>query len=75
MKNMDIEAVIRNMADAGCGAGDIERVRMLHEAGFDEDIISCLRKCRCDLVEEMHRSQRRVDCMDRLIRSTESRIG
>jgi hypothetical protein len=71
MKSLDIEMIIRNMEDAGCGSEDLERVRRLHEAGFDSDIAQCLRKCRCDLIEEMHRSQRRVDCMDHLIRATE----
>ena len=72
MKNTDIEKIIVNMGDAGCSRTDIERVRNLHEAGFDDEIIKCLRRCRCDLIEELHRNQRRVDCMDHLIRATEN---
>ena len=72
MKNLDIEKIIGNMTDAGCSSGDIERVRRLHESGFDDDIIRCLRRCRCDLIEELHNSQRRVDCMDHLIRAAEN---
>ena len=30
-----------------------------------------LRLLRCDLIEELHRSQRKVDCLDFLIRQTE----
>ena len=71
MKNLDIDMIIRNMEDAGCCGEDMDRVRRLHEAGFDSDIVQCLRKYRCDLIEEMHQSQRRVDCMDHLIRATE----
>ena len=71
MKNTDIENILINMGDAGCSGEDIERVRKLHEAGLDEDIIRCLRRCRCDLIEELHRSQRKVDCMDHLIRAAE----
>ena len=72
MKNTDIEKMIANMGDAGCSRTDIERVRNLHEAGFDDEIIKCLRRCRCDLIEELHRNQRRVDCMDHLIRAAEN---
>ena len=73
MKNTDIEKIIVNMGDAGCSRTDIERVRNLHEAGFDDEIINCLRRCRCDLIEELHRNQRRVDCMDHLIRAAENK--
>ena len=72
MKNTDIEKILINMVDAGCASEDIERVRRLHEAGLDDDIVRCLRRCRCDLVGELHKSQRRVDCIDHLIRAAES---
>ena len=74
MKNTDIEKILINMGDAGCSGEDIERVRKLHEAGLDEDIIRCLRRCRCDLIEELHRSPRRVDFMDHLIRAAENKF-
>ena len=32
-------------------------------------------KCRCDLVEEMHDSQRKVDRMDYLIRQAQKEAG
>ncbi len=72
MKNTDIEKIIVNMGDAGCSRTDIERVRNLHEAGHNDEIIKCLRRCRCDLIEELHRNQRRVDCLDHLIRTAEN---
>ena len=72
MKNSDIEKIIVNMGDAGCSNADIERVCRLHEAGLDSEIIKCLRRCRCDLIAELHMSQRRVDCMDHLIRTAEN---
>ena len=72
MKSLDIETIIANMGDAGCSSADIDRVSRLHEAGLEGEIIKCLRRCRCDLVEELHKSQRKVDCMDHLIRSAES---
>ena len=74
MKNTDIEKIMINMGDAGCSAVDIERVRSLYEAGLEDDIVRCLRRCRCDLMEELHRSQRKVDCMDHLIRAAENNL-
>ena len=74
MKNTDIEKILINMGDAGCSAVDIERVRSLYEAGLEDDIVRCLRRCRCDLMEELHRSQRKVDCMDHLIRAAENNL-
>ena len=71
-KNTDIEKRLINMVDAGFAGEDIERVRRLHEAGLDDDIVRCLRRCRCDLIEELHKSQRKVDCIDHLIRAAES---
>lgn len=72
MNNLDIERIINNMLDAGCGEQDIDRIRSMHEAGLDSEIIGVLRKCRCDLMDELRDSQRRVDRMDRIIRMTES---
>ena len=72
MKNTAVERILINMSDAGCSGADIERVRSLYEAGLDDDIVRCLRRCRCDLIEELHRSQRKVDCMDHLIRAAEN---
>ena len=73
MKNTDIETILNNMGEAGCTCADIERVRRLHEAGLDDDIVRCLRRCRCDLIEEVHRSQRKIDRLDHLIRATEGK--
>ena len=72
MRNTDLERILINMSDAGFSDEDIERVRRMHEAGHDGEIIRCLRRCRCDLMEELRRSQRKVDCMDYLIRAAEN---
>jgi hypothetical protein len=72
MKDIEMEKIIEAMQTAGCSAGDVERVRNMHKAGMDNEIILCLRKCRCSLMDDLRESQRRVDRMDRLIRMTES---
>ncbi len=62
------------MKDVGCSGADIGRVHNLYEAGFEEEIVKCLRRCRCDLIEELHTSQRKVDRIDHLIRMAEKSI-
>ena len=72
MKDTELEMIIENMKAAGCSDADMERVRNMYKAGLDKEIIHCLRKCRCSLMDDLRDSQRRVDRMDRLIRMTES---
>jgi hypothetical protein len=72
MKDIELEKIIESMKAAGCSDTDTDRVRNMHKAGMDGEIIHCLRKCRCALMEELRDSQKRVDRMDRLIRMTES---
>ncbi len=72
---MDLMMLIDNLNDNGCRMEDINRAKALYESGDGEALIKHLRKCRCDLVEEMHNSQRRVDRMDYLIRQTEKEVG
>ena len=50
----------------------VYRIFVEKKAGLDNEIIHCLRKCRCSLMDDLRESQRRVDRMDRLIRMTES---
>lgn len=74
MKETDIERLIDNMIAAGCSTSDTERVRKMHEAGMEQEILTCLRRCRCDLMGELHETQRKVDRMDQIIRSRQSSI-
>ena len=74
MKETDVERLIANMIAAGCSTSDTERVRKMHEAGMDREILTCLRRCRCDLMDELHETQRKVDRMDQIIRSRQSSI-
>ncbi len=72
MKKTDIGMIIENMEAAGCSREDIQRVAAMHDAGLDRELVNCLRKCRCSLMDELHETQRRVDRMDHLIRMTQS---
>ena len=68
---MEIKALVENLTDNGCSREGALRAKALYEAGDIDGLIKYLRRCRCDLVEEMHDSQRKVDRMDHLIRQAQ----
>ncbi|MBQ9871729.1 MAG: hypothetical protein IJM27_07330 [Eubacterium sp.] len=72
---MEIKTLIENLKDNGCSKEGTSRAKALYEAKDMDGLVKHLRKCRCDLVEEMHESQRRVDRMDYLIRQAKKEAG
>ena len=70
MKDTEIKTIIEDMKAAGCGSADTDRVLRMHEAGMDDEILICLRKCRCSMMEDLHERQKRIDHIDSLIRRT-----
>ena len=66
----ELEKILTNLSDAGCGSEELEKARKLYEAGDMEVLIRYFRRCRCSRMEELHESQRQVDCLDFLIRQT-----
>ena len=63
------------LLDAGCSEIAAQAVERLYNAGALSDALHRMRLLRCDLVDELHQSQRRVDCLDYLIRQTEKEIN
>ena len=61
----ELEKILSNLSDAG-----LEHAKQLYEAGDTEALIRYFRKCRCKRMDELHESQRKVDCLDFLIRRT-----
>lgn len=59
--------LIQNLKDAGCDARTIENVRRLYDNGQVQDAVKTLRKHRCSLMDSLHESQGRVDCLDFLV--------
>lgn len=66
----ELEKILTNLSDAGCGSEELEKARKLYEAGDAAALMRYFRKCRCRRMEELHESQRKVDCLDYLIRQT-----
>ncbi len=62
--------VILGLTEAGCGATEVEKAERIIRTGRPKDLIRYLRQCRCDLMEQLHACQKRVDRIDYLIRQT-----
>ena len=58
------------MTDAGCSEASVQRAERLCQNGRTEDLLLFLRSCRCDVLEEIHEKQKRLDRLDKLIRET-----
>ena len=56
------------MEDAGCPAEVIRRAERLYTAGNVEDLVRCLRACRCEALDALHEKQKQLDRLDLLIR-------
>ncbi len=59
--------MVQNLKDAGCSVQTIEKVCRLYGNGQVHDAIKALRKHRCGLMDNLHESQERVDCLDFLV--------
>ena len=67
-----IEKMAIELLDTGLGQEEKKKAERLMAAGQTEDLIRYLRLCRCDLMDDLHKTQRRVDRMDHLIRQTKN---
>ena len=65
------ENLLVGMADAGCTETEIKGAEQIIRSGRLDELKKHLKKCRSNLLDEMHESQKRVDRMDYLIRQTE----
>ena len=69
------QAVRENLLDAGCTEDSVLAVERLYRAGQLGDALRQVKVIRCDLMDELHQSQRKVDCLDYLIRQMEREIN
>lgn len=60
------------MEDAGVSRDAVTKAIELYQSDARGELVRFLRLKRCELVEEMHESQRRVDRMDYLIRQSKN---
>ena len=71
---MDLKRLKQNLSDAGCCKEITEDIIRMCKAGNMEGALQMMRKDRCRLMDELHESGRKVDCLDFLIRTTEKEM-
>ena len=59
----------QNLLDAVCSRSQVDTILSLHSAGRMEEAKQWLLRHRCFLMEELHADQRRLDCLDYLLRN------
>ena len=69
-----VQAVKEDLLHVGCPEESAQAVERLANAGQLGDALRQMKVIRCGLMDELHQSQRRVDCLDYLIRQTEKEI-
>ena len=69
---MEWKSVLENLRDAGCDERSIQRAEQLYVSGQEGEFLHFLRFHRCKLMESLHEGQRRIDCLDYLIRKSKA---
>ncbi|MBR4456572.1 MAG: hypothetical protein IKS32_10150 [Solobacterium sp.] len=67
-------SVRETLHDAGCSGQRARMIEQLYQAGQWQDALRQMRLLRCDLLEEVHQGQRKIDCLDFLIQKTRSEM-
>lgn len=60
------------LADTGVRQELIERAMQLYQSGQEAELVRFLKLQRCNMVEDMHECQRKIDRIDYLIRQTKN---
>ena len=58
------------LADAGFDGDTTNEAVRLYKNGIKNDLMRFLRSKRCDLIDKMHESQKKIDRFDYVIRQT-----
>lgn len=61
------EKIAENLKDAGCDRSTIQKFLQLHEEGNRQEQLRLLSRHRISLLDTVHVSQQRIDCLDYLI--------
>lgn len=63
-----------SLTDAGCSISEAAEIIRMCENGSMKNALHLMRKNRCILMDELHESGRKVDCLDLLIRRMEKEM-
>lgn len=61
------EHIIQNMKDAGCSKDTIDGFLLCYRAGDIKGELKILSSHRRALLEEVHKGQKEIDCLDYLV--------
>lgn len=62
-----VQNVIQNLKDAGCDTGTIEEFLVLDGEGKTREQLKLLARHRQQLLDRVHREEKRIDCLDYLV--------
>ncbi len=71
MKWKDAEEIRQCLSACGCSQEEIQRYIQVVEHGTKADQLCWLKRQRRMLMDQVHRAQRNLDCIDYLIKNTE----
>ena len=66
-RNMSLQETIQNLKDAGCDRETAERFMALEGAGDIQEQLRLLSVHRKQLLDRIHREEKRIDCLDYLV--------
>jgi len=66
-EDTSVQAVIRNLKDAGCKPETVEEFLALDGEGKIEEQLKLLARQRQQLLDLVHREEKRIDCLDYLV--------
>lgn len=73
--NQEQERTIQNMKDAGCSEDTIKRFLFCYQAGDIKGELKVLSNHRQAILDEIHRGQKEIDCLDYLVYQIEKSVG
>ncbi len=59
--------IVQNLKDAGCSDEAIARLLECKDNGNTKELLCLLSKHRAALLDDVHRCQKRIDCLDYLV--------
>lgn len=72
-KEFAIEEIIQNLKDAGCGPNTVKRFLALWEQGQTKEQLELLAQHREQLLDKVHKEEKRIDCLDYLVYQIEKK--
>ena len=72
--NQKQERIVLNMKDAGCSEETIKRFLLCYQAGDIKGELKVLSNHRQALLDEVHKGQKEIDCIDYLVYQIEMEV-